>query len=93
MLNQKSITFLGFVIRHTEVFLYLSSVGPAWDFKLFGDLLNHCTLATTAVLLLDNATLESSKKSCKSGKKPIPKIRSKVHGGPLCAKKVLPTFD
>ena len=34
---------------------------------MFGDLLADCTLATTAALLLDNATLNSSKTTCKSG--------------------------
>ena len=44
-----------------------SSEGPAWDFKLFGDLLADCALAKTTALLLDNATKSSSRKTCKSG--------------------------
>ena len=82
---------MGFVIIHPpadfEVFLYLSSVGPAWDFKLFGDLLNHCTLTTTAVLLLDNATLESSRKSCKSGNNQFRKFALKYMGAHFVPKK------
>ena len=47
--------------------LIFSSEGPAWDFKLFGDLLADCALAKTAALLLDNATKSSSRNTCKSG--------------------------
>ena len=62
-----------------KVLILFSSEGPASDFK-FGDLLADCTLATTAALLLDNATTSSSRKTCKSGHNRFRKFALKYMG-------------
>ena len=69
-----------FYLNTVKVLILFSSEGAVWDFKLFGDLLADCTLATTAALLLDNATMSSSRKTCKSGHNRFRKFALKYMG-------------
>ena len=69
-----------FLFHNTPVIIFFVSEGPVPDFKLFGDLLADCSLATTAAFLLDNATALSSRKTTKCGQKQFRRFALKYMG-------------